>query len=105
MAKDWKDVRKAAIDSGHITEEAIKAADGRRESRVIAYRLAELRKQHDLTQAQLAEIMHGDQFRVSQIEDGDITRAELPTVTAYINALGGPVKVVADFGDSQYQIA
>ncbi len=31
--------------------------------------------------------------------------AELPTVTAYVNALSGSVKVVADFGDSQYQIA
>ncbi|MFA7266428.1 MAG: hypothetical protein WC054_08960, partial [Candidatus Nanopelagicales bacterium] len=38
-----------------------------------------------------AEIMHVDQSRISQIEAGDITRAELPTVTAYINALGGSV--------------
>lgn len=105
MAKDWKDVRKAAIESGHITEEGIKAVGERRESRVIAHRLAELRKQHDLTQTQLAEIMHVDQSRISQIENGDITRAELTTVTAYISALGGSVKVVADFGDCQYQIA
>lgn len=105
MAKDWKDVRKAAIDSGQITEEGIKAASERRESQVIAYRLAELRKQHNLTQSQLAKIMHVDQSRISQIETGDITRAELPTVTAYINALGGSVKIVADFGDSQHQIA
>ncbi len=105
MAKNWIDVRKAAIESGHVTEEGIEAAGEHRESRVIAYRLAELRKQHQLTQAELAEIMHVDQSRISQIETGDITRTELPTVTAYINALGGSVKVVADFGDSQYQIA
>ncbi len=37
--------------------------------------------------------MHVDQSRISQIETGDITRAELPTVTAYINALSGSVKV------------
>lgn len=105
MARNWKDVRKAAVDSGHITEDGMKAAAELRESRVIAYRLVELRKQHGLTQAQLAQIMHVDQSRVSQIETGDISRAELPTVTSYINALGGSVKVVADFGDSQYQIA
>lgn len=72
---------------------------------MVAYRLAELRKQHKVTQSQLAEIMNVDQSRMSQIETGDITRAELPTVTAYINALGGSVKIVADFGVSQDQIA
>ena len=72
---------------------------------MVAYRLAELRKQHKVPQSQLAEIMNVDQSRMSQIETGDITRAELPTVTAYINALGGSVKIVADFGVSQDQIA
>lgn len=105
MAKKWRDVRGAALEGGQITEEGIAAAGERRESRVMAFRLAELRRQHNLTQAQLAEIMHVDQSRVSQIETGDITRAELPTVTAYVNALGGTVKIVADFGDSEYRIA
>ena len=105
MAKSWKEVRKNAIDSGHITEEGVQAAATQLESRVLAYRLSELRKKHDLTQKQLAEIMGVDQSRISQIENGDITRTELPTVTAYINALGGQVKVIADFGDTQYQIA
>lgn len=72
---------------------------------VRAFRLAEIRKERHLTQSQVAESMHSSQPRVSQIESGDIDRAELSTVRSYIEALGGRLEVVAAFGDERQVIA
>lgn len=69
------------------------------EAEVLAYRLAELRKEMHKSQATVGAAMGVSQRRVSAIEHGDVERAELSTIRAYVSALGGTVKVVADFGD------
>jgi hypothetical protein len=43
------------------------------------------------------------QQRVSAIESGSV--AELATLADYIRALGGELKVIADFGDSWRRVA
>jgi hypothetical protein len=43
--------------------------------------------------------------RVSAIEHGDIDRAELVTLRSYGEALGGRLRVVADFGDTEFTVA
>ncbi|MFI1463659.1 XRE family transcriptional regulator [Nocardia carnea] len=63
-----------------------------------ATRLAEMRKRLGLTQAQIADRMHVRQERVSALERADITASELRTLAAYIEALGGRMEIVADFG-------
>lgn len=65
-----------------------------------AYRLAEIRKAKQLTQVEVANAMGVGQPRVSQIERGELDVAELPTLRKYVEALGGRLRVVADFGDS-----
>jgi DNA-binding XRE family transcriptional regulator len=65
--------------------------------------LAEMRKKAGLTQAEVAEIIGVSQQRVSAIENGAI--AELATLADYIRALGGELKVIADFGDSWRRVA
>jgi ribosome-binding protein aMBF1 (putative translation factor) len=60
-------------------------------------RLAEERKRHGLTQAQLAEAMSVTPGRVSQIERGEI--ATIDAVARYIEALGGRLDLIASFGD------
>jgi hypothetical protein len=42
------------------------------------------------------------QQRVSRIEKGPLERSEVDTLAAYIQALGGKLKIVADFGDETY---
>ena len=79
------------------TEETAAVERPRAEAR--AYRLAELRKARRLTQVEVASAMGVGQPRVSQIERGDLDTAELPTLRKYIEALGGRLRVVADFGD------
>ena len=56
-----------------------------------------------MTQAEVAEAMGVTQQRVSSIESCSI--AELATLADDIHALGGELKVIADFGDSWRRIA
>jgi DNA-binding XRE family transcriptional regulator len=61
------------------------------------HRLAEERKRHGLTQAQLAEVMGVTPGRVSQIERGEVSTVE--ALARYIAALGGRLDLVATFAD------
>lgn len=67
-----------------------------------AYRLAELRRAGNLTQADLAAILHVDQSRVSRIERGDLTRTELGTLAAYVKALGGELEISVRFDEERH---
>lgn len=66
-------------------------------ARQSGYRLAEERKRHGFTQAQLARAMGVTPGRVSQIERGDL--ATIDAVARYVEALGGQLNLVASFGD------
>ncbi|WP_433402880.1 XRE family transcriptional regulator [Streptomyces sp. CA-146814] len=68
-------------------------------SEVRAHRLAEVRKRQQMTQAAVAKVLGVTQGRVSAIEKGAINRSEVETLAAYVAALGGQLKLVADFGD------
>lgn len=67
------------------------------------WRLAELRKRRDMTQEQVAARMGISVSRVSQIENGDVSTQDV--LARYIAALGGTLKLVADFGDEQLKVA
>ncbi|MDI3419530.1 helix-turn-helix domain-containing protein [Streptomyces luteolus] len=95
---DWSELRG---ELGFTPDEQVsvekQAADMLAEVR--AHRLAEVRKRQHMTQAALAEVLGVTQGRVSQIEKGAVTRTEVETLAAYVAALGGRLKIVADFGD------
>ena len=82
---------------------AVDEARQRRALQVRAEYLTEMRKKAGLTQAEVAEAMGVSQQRVSAIESGAV--AELATLGDYIRALGGELKVIADFGDSWRRVA
>lgn len=67
-----------------------------------AYRLAEVRRRQKATQTDIARAMGVSQARVSRIEKGQLARSEVDTLAAYVSALGGQLKIVADFGDESY---
>ncbi|WP_030625087.1 XRE family transcriptional regulator [Streptomyces sclerotialus] len=69
---------------------------------VRAYRLAEIRKRQHASQVDVASAMGVTQARVSRIERGELERSEVDTLAAYVRALGGKLKIVAEFGDEQY---
>jgi DNA-binding XRE family transcriptional regulator len=66
-----------------------------------AFRLAEMRRRLGITQAQVAARMGITQGRVSAIEHAKPGTTELRTLAAYVEALGGCLEIIADFGDQR----
>lgn len=99
MARKWTEVRRDASASGLIDEQQVENARREMTGEVRAFRLAEIRKGQHVSQKTLANGMRVSQARVSTIERGELSRTELGTLQAYVEALGGYLKVVADFGD------
>ena len=100
----WKDAREIEakiILSGSISEEDLTAEMEQLKHRQRAYRLAEMRKASSLRQADVAKMMKVSQRRVSAIEHGEISKTELGTLQSYVEALGGQIEVVANFGDER----
>ena len=100
-ARPWSAVKRDAIASGAITQDRLDAAKERAVADVRAHRLAEIRKEQSTTQRELADIMHVSQGRVSQIESGRLANSELGTLRSYVEALGGSLRIVAEFGDRE----
>ncbi|MEK6443836.1 MULTISPECIES: helix-turn-helix domain-containing protein [unclassified Pseudonocardia] len=97
MSSNWREVRakrppredRVALHRAHLDEV------------VRAHQLREIRAEQGVTQRELAQRMHVSQPSVSAIERGELTKAGLGTIRAYVEALGGTVDVVANFGDQR----
>lgn len=101
MARSWHEVRaEASLDEVKVAEHRARLDD-----EVRAFRLAEVRRRQELTQEQVAGAMGVKQPRVSQLEAGDLIHVEVATLRSYVAALGGRLRVVAEFGDEQLVIA
>ena len=70
-----------------------------------AFRLTEMRRRLGITQAQIAARMGIAQGRVSAIEHTKPGTTELRTLAAYVEALGGRLEIIADFGDQRLAFA
>ncbi|GIG89151.1 helix-turn-helix domain-containing protein [Plantactinospora endophytica] len=93
MANSWTDVRaRANLDETRVAERR-----DRMVAEVRVARLVEIRKRRDLSQQQVADRMGVPQARVSAIEKGELPATEVGTISKYITALGGQLKIVADF--------
>jgi transcriptional regulator with XRE-family HTH domain len=68
-----------------------------RNARDIGYHLAQMRKQRGMTQAEFARVMAVSQARVSRMEHGDLEKMQVESVAAYVAAIGGHLRLVADF--------
>jgi predicted XRE-type DNA-binding protein len=71
-----------------------------RNARDVGHHLAQMRKQQGMTQAQVAQAMGVSQVRVSRMEHGDIERMQVESIAAYVAAIGGHLRLVADFGQA-----
>jgi DNA-binding XRE family transcriptional regulator len=100
----WRDtdhLQRAVETAGG--QEAFDTALGQMLEQARGWRLAELRKRRDMTQEQVAARMGISVSRVSQIENGDVSTQDV--LARYIAALGGTLKLIADFGDEQLKVA
>ncbi|MGO8956866.1 MAG: helix-turn-helix domain-containing protein [Streptosporangiaceae bacterium] len=64
---------------------------------------AEMRRRRGMTQEKVAARMGVSVARVSQIQGGDVSTQE--ELNRFVTALGGTLKLIADFGDEQLKIA
>ncbi|MDT5323672.1 MAG: hypothetical protein QOF25_824 [Mycobacterium sp.] len=68
-------------------------------------RLADIRKAHGHAgQSDVADLMGVSQARGSKLKSGDLSHTELGTLHSYIAALGGNLRIVADFGESTVEL-
>jgi len=97
----WSDVGKKRA----TTPQEVAAAASSLGTEIAGHQLSVLRKSRGLTQRQVAEIMGVSQRRVSAVERGDLDHSEISTLRSYIGALGGQVRIVAEFEEETAQIA
>lgn len=100
-AVSWEDL-KQELGLTTAEREEIRTGADRLIAEARAFRLAEIRKRQHTTQVEVAKAMGVTQARVSRIEKGQLERSEVDTLAAYVQALGGKLKIVADFGDESY---
>jgi DNA-binding XRE family transcriptional regulator len=100
-ATSWEDM-KDALDFTDAEREEIRTGAQEMIAQARAFRLAEVRRRQHATQVDIAKAMGVTQARVSRIEKGELARSEVDTVAAYVQALGGKLKIIADFGDESY---
>ena len=99
-SRSWQEVRAER----EPREQQVTAHKERMLVETRAYRLREMREEQGLTQVELAARMNVTQPSVSALERGDLEKAGLATIKAYVEALGGRVEMVADFGDRRLTI-
>jgi predicted XRE-type DNA-binding protein len=104
VARSWKDLRTDVVRRGLVDEKQVAAHRQRFDAEVRAYRLRQIREAQHVNQSDVAEAMHVTQSRVSRIERGEIAHAEVGTLQSYIEALGGKLRMIAEFGDENLVI-
>jgi predicted XRE-type DNA-binding protein len=97
MARNWKEVRAEAAP--YLNESNIAEIQETLRGEILATELAEVRRSHQVTQMAVADAMGVAQPRVSAIEHGNVTKTEVGTLEAYVRALGGRLRIIADFDD------
>jgi DNA-binding XRE family transcriptional regulator len=96
----WSQIRDEQIE--RIGREEFEAGKEQMLAEARGWRLAEIRRRRGLTQAQVAERMGIGKSRVSQIERGRVSTREV--LDRYVEALGGRLSLMADFGDELLRV-
>jgi transcriptional regulator with XRE-family HTH domain len=94
-SRSWDEVR-AELD---LDDDTVARRRTRLGAEVRVHKLAEVRRRRQVTQLNLAQMLGTSQSHVSRIERQSLDDTVLSTLVAYVGALGGRVRVVADFGD------
>ena len=88
------------MESRGITRDSITAEQERTRDRIEAYKLAQIRRLKDLTQASVAQSMGVSQKRVSELERGELGSMRLDTLS-----LGGKLVASIEFPDRTVTLA
>jgi len=94
--RDWEELERDLHAAG---VSAAEIESGARKMLALARgtQLADARKEMGITQREIAAELGVSIARISQIEHGEVT--SLDVIARYVEALGGRLDLVADFGD------
>jgi DNA-binding XRE family transcriptional regulator len=100
-ARSWDDL---AVDFGFTAAERRQIRTGADQliAEVRVRRVVEIRKRQHVSQAEVAAVLGVSQATVARIEKGQLGRGDVESLAGYVKALGGKLKIVADFGDESY---
>lgn len=107
----WSDVKRRADEARAAaglpprTEADRALAEQRTNDYIRAWHLAELRRERSLTQREVAEAMGVSGPRVSDIERGDVESTSVAVLRAYIEALGGRLRLTTEIDGVSYEVA
>ncbi|MDX6743513.1 helix-turn-helix transcriptional regulator [Actinocorallia sp. A-T 12471] len=96
VPEDWETLE-AELYAAGVTPAEVEDGARRLLAEARGHQLAEARRQAGLIQKDIAARMGVSVARVSQIEHGE--HAALDVIARYVQALGGRLDLVADFGD------
>ena len=91
----------SALRSKMSPESQARAA-ARAEAILVEMQLKDLRKSRTMTQVEMAKVMNVEQATISKIEHRD--DMYVSTLSGYVKALGGELKLVASFPDAEILI-
>lgn len=94
--RDWEELE-SNLHAAGVSAEEIEVGARKLLALARGTQLADARKQMGLTQKEIAAELGISIARVSQIEHGEVTSFEV--IARYVEALGGRLDLVADFGD------
>lgn len=97
MTTKWRDIR-----SKGKSPERLAAIEAAVERELLDMELRDLREAAGMTQIELADLLDLTQVEVSRFERRDDRRVS--TIRRYVEALGGELEIVANFGDRRVRI-
>ncbi|MBW8805733.1 MAG: helix-turn-helix domain-containing protein [Catenulisporales bacterium] len=90
--------RRRAIDPGIDDPARLAAAHAAVHAYEIGFHLAEMRNAESVSQAYIAAQLGITVDEVARMEEGDVAMMRVDRIAAYIAALGGHLRLVADIG-------
>ena len=96
IAQDWEELERDLHAAG-VSPEEIESGARALLAQARGHQLSEARKQMGVAQRDIAATMGVSVARISQIEHGEV--ASFDVIARYVEALGGRLDLVADFGD------
>ena len=99
------DIAEYLATRNDVTRELLSEGSRATLDKIEAYKLANIRKNRNVTQKQLATKMGVGQSRVSEIEHGDLGSTQLDTIRRYVECLGAKLTLSVEWDDKKIDLA
>jgi len=92
------------LQESGISREEFSEQVNRLKQQHLGLHLADLRKTAGFTQKQLASKLQVTPIRISQIENGNLAKQNISTLTNYLSAVGADLKLSVSFAGTDFEL-